>query len=417
MTTPAAPLRPCHELALEHVPALSPHLLERVRKYGEREASWQGRFILDGKSAQPGDIRLDSNDYLNLTGNPHIVHAQMRVLSQAAGAGAFVVQSGAFVGAEHPTRALERRFAELLGKEDVHLSQSGYAANLAVLQVVCGGTEPAYIDMLAHASLWEGVHSARVTPTPFMHNDMGHLERMIAKGGSGVVIVDSVYSGNGAIAPLKRLVDICKANNCTLVVDESHSLGLYGEQGAGLVAELGLTKDVHFITASLAKAFASRAGLFTAPACLRGFIFSQAFPSVFSSCLLPPELAGLDATMDLILAADERRARLRHISQELRAIFLKHGFPVNNGTEQILALEAGIEHDTMLLRDAFDERGIIGALFCSPAAAIKRAFLRFTPHAGLSDDDIRRIDVAAGEVAVLVQPWNWQTARRQGVKR
>lgn len=391
-------------------------MLERVRKYGEREASWQGRFILDGKPAQPSDIRLDGNDYLSLTGHERIVRAQVQALERQSDARQFVVQSGAFVGALHPSRILEKRFAALVGHEDVHLSQSGYAANLALLQVVCDKDQAAYVDMLAHASLWEGVHAARATPTPFMHNDPAHLERMIARKGPGVVIIDSVYSGNGAIAPIERFVQICEANECTLVVDESHSLGLYGPRGAGLVAQLGLTKRVHFLTASLAKAFAARAGMFTAPASLRGFIYSQSFPSVFSSCLLPPEVAGLDATMDLILEADEARANLHLRGKQLRAILAKHGFPVANGTEQIVALEAGVEHDTMLLRDAFDARGVIGAIFCSPAAAIRRAFLRFTPHAALTDADMERIDQAAAEVAQEVKPWEWECARRQAAR-
>jgi CAI-1 autoinducer synthase len=408
-----ATLRPCYPWACEHSPALSPRLLERVRRYGEREAAWQGRFILDGKRPASTDIRLDGNDYLNLTGHPHIIAKQMQALQAQESSGQFVVQSGAFVGALHPSRVLEKRFAELLGKEDVHLSQSGYSANLALLQVVCGEGDAAYIDMLAHASLWEGVHAARVEPTAFLHNDPRSLEKMISRKGPGVVIIDSVYSGNGAIAPLKRFVEICEANECMLVVDESHSLGLYGPKGAGLVAELGLTERVHFITASLAKAFAARAGLFTAPASLRGFIYSQSYPSVFSSCLLPPEVAGLDGTMDLILEADERRARLHHLARELRAILTRHRFPVANGAEQIFALEAGTEHDTMLLRDAFDSHGIIGAIFCSPAATISRSFLRFTPHAGVTDEDLQRIDAAAEVISQQMQPWTWASARRQ----
>lgn len=409
-----AALRPSHEWASQASPALSPRLLDRVRIYGEREATWNGRFILDGKPGQSGDIRLDGNDYLSFTGHPHIIQSQIDALQAQSGMRQFVVQSGAFVGAAHPSRLLEKRFAQLLGKEDVHLSQSGYAANLALLQVVCGKGEEAYVDMLAHASLWEGVHAARVEPTPFRHNDPNHLERMIARKGPGVVIIDSVYSGNGALAPIKRIVEICEANQCTLVVDESHSLGLYGHKGAGVVAELGLTDRVHFITASLAKAFAARAGLFTAPASLRGFIYSQSFPSVFSSCLLPPEVAGLDATMDLILRADEARANLHKRGKQLRAILSRNRFPVANGTEQIVALEAGAEYDSMLLRDAFDRQGIIGAIFCSPAAAIRRSFLRFTPHAALTDADMERIEAAAEAVAQEVKPWTWDSARRQG---
>lgn len=406
-----------YRLAIENAvalrPALSPTLLERIRVFSEREAAWQGRFLLDGKPPVPTDVRLDGNDYLSLTGHPHILGAQIDALRAQAQARDFVVQSGVFLSAQHPSRRLERRFAQYLGKDDVHLSQSGYMANQALLQMVCSAGEPTYLDMYAHKSLWEGVHAARTEPIVFRHNDAGHLRRLSARHGPGVVIIDSVYSGDGSIAPLEEFVQVCEETGCTLIVDESHSLGLYGPQGAGLVAALGLTDRIHFITASLAKAFAGRAGLFTAPASLRGFLYSQSFPSVFSSSLLPAEVAGLDATLDVILAADREREQLHRKAHQLRAVLARHGFPVSEGTEHIVALEAGQEHAVMLLRDAFERHGIIGAIFAAPAAAANRAFLRFTPHAALTDEELARIDTAAAQVAKEVNPQGWHAAHRE----
>lgn len=387
--------------------------MARLQAFNEREAAWRGKFILVGKSPAPDDIRLDGNDYLNLTGHAHIVKAQVEALQSQNGAGQFVVQSGVFLGAQHPARRLEQRLAAYIGKDDVHLCQSGYAANIALLPVIVQPGEPAYLDMLAHASLWEGVHNARSTPTPFRHNDVDHLRRQITAKGPGVVIVDSVYSGNGSMCPLVALVELCEETQCTLVVDESHSLGLYGPRGAGLVAELGLTDRVPFITASLAKAFAARAGLFTAPRCLHDYIFTQSFPSAFSSCLLPPEVAGLSATLDLLLEGDAARARLHHVGKKLRALLAEAGFPVSTGTEQIVALEPGDEWAAMQLRDAFERQGIVGAVFCAPAAPVQRPFLRFTPHAGLTDSDMDRIGAAAKIVADETKPWAWASARRQ----
>jgi CAI-1 autoinducer synthase len=99
---------------------------------------------------------------------------------------------------------------------------------------------------------------------------------MIAKNGPGIVVVDSVYSTTGALCPLVETVDVAEAHGCMILVDESHSLGTHGPQGAGLCAALGLSERVHFITASLAKAFAGRAGFFAAPAHMRHYIFCQA---------------------------------------------------------------------------------------------------------------------------------------------
>src|SRR5947209_3789734 len=133
---------------------------------------------------------------------------------------------------------------------------------------------------------------------------------MVQTHGPGVVVVDSVYSTTGALCPLAQIVEVAERHECAIVVDESHSMGTHGPQGAGLCAQLGLTHRVHFITASLAKAFAGRAGLFTAPREMRDYVQISAYPNIFSSSLLPHEIAGLAATLGVVRAADAARVRL-----------------------------------------------------------------------------------------------------------
>jgi len=400
-------------------PPLDPRLLALVKDYGKREESWGGRFVMATSAPEADAIRLDGNDYLCLTGHPAIVNAQVASLKASLRDGdsapPSVIQSTALVGEGHPSRRLEQALARYVGKDDVHLLQSGYIANVALLQFLCHTKPPVYVDSQAHMSLWEGVNAARATPTMFRHNDVEHLRRVMERNGPGVVLVDSVYSGVGSRCPLAEVADLCEATGSTLVVDESHSLGLFGEQGAGLVAELGLTDRVHFITASLAKAFAARAGFFTAPACLREYIYSLSFPSVFSSCMLPHEVAGLAATLDVLKGADAARARLHANAARIRQMLADRGFPVAHSTEQIITLVVGTEPQAMQLRDAFEVRGIFAALFCAPATATNRAMLRMTVHSDLTESDMQRIEAAATAVARELRPWEWASARRQGL--
>src|SRR5207244_12573180 len=114
-----------------------------------------------------------------------------------------------------------------------------------------------------HTSLVAGGAAANAPAQALRHNDPEHLARLAQRHGPGLVIVDSVYSTTGAVSPLPRMVEVAEQHGCMVLVDESHSLGTHGPQGRGLCAELGLTHRVHFITASLAKAFAGRAGVFT----------------------------------------------------------------------------------------------------------------------------------------------------------
>ncbi|MDP2817777.1 MAG: quorum-sensing autoinducer CAI-1 synthase [Polaromonas sp.] len=392
-------------------PTLSAHLRERIRR--EFLPRWEqqvgGRFILHGRPPGPDAVRLDGNDYLSVTGHPHIVGAQIAALRHDR---EFVIQSGVFVHGEHPARVLENALAAWVGKEDGFVCQSGYAANVGLLQSIADAQTPVYLDTLAHTSLWEGAHAARAPAHAFRHNDPAHLDRMLARHGSGVVVVDSVYSTTGALCPLREMLDVAERHGCMVVVDESHSLGTHGPGGRGLCAALGLTDRVHFITASLAKAFAGRGGFFTAPAELRYYILSSSFPNIFSSCLLPHEIAGLGATLAVIGQRDEQRDRLQSHTRRLRSSLSDMGYPIHQGTEQIISLEAGTEPDTMVLRDHLEERGVFGAVFCAPATSRNRAMVRLTLHAALTDAELGHVEAVAREVAPLVRPWDWPIARR-----
>ena len=313
---------------------------------------------------------------------------------------------------EHPTRDLELSLAAWLGKEDGFICQSGYAANVGLIQSIADPDMPVYLDSLAHMSLWEGARAARAPAHAFRHNDPVHLARMIERHGAGLVIVDSVYSTTGALCPLLEMVEAAERGGCMILVDESHSLGTHGPGGAGLCVELGLSNRVHFITASLAKAFASRAGFFTVPSSLRYFVMSSSFPNIFSSCLLLNEIAGLTAAFAIIRRSDKARARLLANTRRVRASLSALGYPIHQGTEQIISLEAGVEPDTMVLRDQLELRGLFGAVFCAPATSRNRSMVRLTLNASLTEAELDHIDHVAAEVAAEVKPWNWPVARR-----
>ena len=407
-------IRPnAHTAAPAVDPAITAHLQNRITTTFTKRwlEEWGGTSLLHGRSPDTDSVHLDGNDYLGLSAHRHIVEAQSKALRDDHES---VIQSGVFLHLTHPQHLLEQRMARWIGKEDSFLCQSGYSANLGLLQSIADAQTPVYLDTLAHMSLWEGVHAARATGHPFRHNDPQNLDRMMTRHGAGVVVVDSVYSTTGAMCPLLEMIEVTERHGSMIVVDESHSLGTHGPGGTGLCAELGLTHRVHFITASLAKAFAGRAGFFTLPAAMRNYTLTNSFPNMFSSCLLPHEIAGLAATLDVVQEADAERARLKVITQRLRATLSALGYPIHQGTEQIIALEPGAEPDTMVLRDQFEAHNVFGAVFCAPATSRNRSMLRLTLSATLTDAEVAHIEQAAAAVAPIVQPWNWPIARRAG---
>jgi len=380
------------------------HYVERIGKLlgGEHLHQWQ--------PVPANAVMLAGNDYLQIAAEPGLLAAQARVL-QAGGA---ALMSSVFLQEGSRQHRLEHRLAGFLGSEACVLAQSGWAANVGLLQSLAGPGVPVYLDMQAHASLWEGVQSAQAVPVPFLHNDTGHLQRQLGKHGPGMIVVDALYSTNGSVAPLAAMADIAERSASMLIVDESHSLGTHGPQGAGLVAALGLASRVHFRTASLAKAFGGRAGLVTCSEHFKGYFLSASRPAIFSSCLLEHELAWFDAALDFIASAqaDIRRAALHRNSAMLRAGLAGLGYNTSEGSEQIIALEAGSEPDTLKLRKALERHGIYGAVFCAPATPKNRSLVRLTINAALREDDIARVLAACAAIRDEVGMARWPSTRR-----
>ncbi len=397
-------------------PQLSTRLQQRIEtQFSARlRDEWGGKFVTHGRAPLSDDVRLDGNDYLSITGHQDIVQAQ---LSSIRSDREFVLQSGVFQLEGNSAWQLERAMCDWLGVEDGLLCQSGYTANLGLLQVVADASTPVYMDSLAHMSLWEGARAAQAPVYAFRHNDPAHLAKLLERHGPGLVVVDSVYSTTGALCPLREIVEAAECNGSMLLVDESHSVGTHGPAGAGLCALLGLTDRVQFITCSLAKAFAGRAGFFSMPAELRNYLMCHSFPSIFSSCLLPHEVAGLRATLEVVKGSDDARGKLHANTRRLRASLAELGYPIHQGSEQIISLEAGLEFDTLALRDALEQQGVIGSVFCAPATSRNRAMVRLTLNAGLTAAEMDHVEAAARTIAPQVKPWDWPIARRNRAAR
>jgi CAI-1 autoinducer synthase len=392
-------------------------LASRVEQYYEERVrkSWSGGHIMKGRVPGADALHLSSNDYLSIARHPEIIDAMVRGI-RSDGNG--LLMSGVFLhGDDCPQLRLEDRLATFMGAEAGVLCQSGFAANTGLIQSIASARTPVYVDMMAHMSLWEGVRSAGAQPVSFFHNDVDHLEQRIQRFGPGIVIVDSVYSTNGSVCPLTEVAEVCAENDCVLVVDESHSLGTHGPNGAGMVVELGLTDRVHFRTASLAKAFAGRAGFVSCSREFHEYFKCESLPAIFSSTLLPHEVHGLSATLDVIERDDWRRAAVARNARYLRERLTELGYNLNDSQTQIIALEAGPEQQTIVLRDALESRGIFGSVFCAPATAQNRSLVRLSINAALTAEELERIVDVCEEIREEVELDKWPSTRRNAKRR
>lgn len=379
--------------------------------YRERvQNTWDGGHIMRGRTPGADALQLCSNDYLSLARHPAILGAMTESI-QRDGNG--LLMSGIFVHGACPQIDLEQRLASFMRAEAGVLCQSGYSVNTGLIQVIANERTPVYADMMAHMSLWEGIKSAGARPITIFHNDLEHLERQILRHGPGIVVVDSIYSTTGSIAPLREIVAICEAQGCVLVADESHSLGTHGPNGEGLVVELGLAERVHFRTASLAKAFAGRAGFLACSRRFSDYFKSEAYPAIFSSTLLPHDIRGLEATLGVIRQEHWRRERLHANADYLRRELDALGYNLSGSQCQIVSLESGSEQNTIVLRDALESRGIFGSIFCAPATPKSRALMRFSVNAALTDAELERIVAVCREIRDEVDLASWPSTRRK----
>ena len=378
--------------------------------------AYKGRHPMKSRIPGPDAIQVRTNDYLCISSDPRLIEAEIEAL-KAVGHGNSISR----VWVHHETTSLnvfEKRLANLMGAEDAVLCNSGYGANVGVLQAVAKPETPIYIDMTAHLSLWEGVTSARATPHPFRHNDASHLERKVKEGGPGVIAVDALYSTNGEMCPLADFADIADRYGCVLVVDETHSFGTHGPDGAGLVSALGLDDRVPFRTIGLSKAVASRGGAIVCSKRNAEFIRFEAFPAIFSTSVLPHEVAGYNAALDIFETDGWRRLRLHENHAKIKSGLTELGYNVEVCDSQILALESGTYDATIALRDALETRGIFGSIFFPPAVPETRCMIRLTINCGLTSSQVARVIEVCEEIRDEVGMADWKSTRRgRGMRR
>jgi CAI-1 autoinducer synthase len=372
---------------------------------------WGGRHVFRSRTPPHGRLILCNNDYLDIARHPGLIDAQRVSLKQS---GAGLMMSTLFdQDSDGLKRRVENSLAGVIGSAEGVLTQSGYCANIGLIQAISGPGVPVYIDSMAHVSLHAGIRFAGAIAIPFKHNDVADPAARIAQKGAGVIVVDSVYSTDGSVSPLAAVARVAREHESVIVVDESHSFGTHGTHGCGMVASQGLMDKVHFVTVSLAKAYCSRAGFLACPRGFRDYFGFESLPAIFSSALLPHDIAGIDAARRIVVEDDWRRRRLHEVTRQVRLALGELGYPVGTDGEQIIALEVGSDFDAAAVRDRFEERGIFGALFTPPATSKGRSLVRLSLHAGLNDADVERLLDLFHDLRDTVNPAAWSGSSRR----
>ncbi len=238
--------------------------------------------------------------------------------------------------------SFEQRVAALMRSEDAVLCSSGYTANVGLLQSFAPKGAPVFLDMKAHISLHEGVLSAGAKPILFRHNDPD-VARAHAQPRTGPAWSPSMRS-TARTATWRRSRSSSRFASATAprsIVDETHSFGAQGPNGAGLVVAAGLAERVHFRTVGLSKAVASRGGIIACSRRNAEYFRYESLPAIFSTSVMQHEVAGFDAVLDIFEKEGWRRQALHANHAYLKSGLDRLGYNVEASKTQIIALEAG----------------------------------------------------------------------------
>ncbi len=231
--------------------------------------------------------------------------------------------------------SFESSLAHFHGFEQCLLFSSGYAANSGLLACLGKKGDLMLLDSLAHASLIDGARLSFAKRARFSHNDVDDVANQISKFNANksvlsqqaFVVVEAVYSMDGDIAPLLQLVTVCKRLNACLVVDEAHSVGLYGKQGAGLIAELELQEDVFAAVYTFGKAVGIHGAVIAGSKTLREYLVNYCRPFIYTTAPSPRNVIQLSQAYQKMKGADEAReilaSNLAYFEQKVKSLPLK----------------------------------------------------------------------------------------------
>ena len=284
-----------------------------------------------------------SNDYLGMSQNPAVVQAMVDTAVRL-GTGSGGTRN--IAGTHHPLVELETELACLHAKEAALVFTSGYVANQSSIATIAKLLPDCLIlsDEMNHNSMIEGVSQANCEKRIFRHNDVGHLEQLLAKAGRSrpkMVLFESLYSMDGDLAPIRSIGELARKNNAITYCDEVHAVGMYGPTGAGIAERDGVSGLIDVIEGTLAKAFGGLGGYIAGNSSLIDAVRSYAPGFIFTTALPPPVCAAaLTAIRHLRSSSQERQLQQRNASH-LKMLLADAALPAVFSETHIIPLMVG----------------------------------------------------------------------------
>ena len=380
-----------HDLVHDALRAIEAPRLRRLR---------ESRLYREGMIEQDGRVcvNMASNDYLGLAQDPAIQDAAARAVRDfGSGAGASRLITGT-----HPLFAkLERQLAHLKGTQSALIFNSGFQANLGLLATLLdgavhgmdGGVPRVQLltDRLNHASLYAGVRLSGARQRRFRHNDLSHLEQLLAipHAGARVVVTESVFSMDGDRLDLPRLRQLARRYDAFLMIDEAHASGVLGHQGMGLCARATASEGrTELAMGTFGKAFGSFGAYVACSLVVRDYLVNRCASLIYSTALPPAVVGAMAAALEKIPTMDQERKHLHALADHLRRGLWALGLETLGSTTQIVPVVLGADAVVLSVARGLQARGYLVGAIRPPAVPAGTARLRVTPCARHSFEQI-----------------------------
>ncbi len=338
--------------------------------------------IIDGKKV----LMFGSNCYSGLVNDPRIKEAAVEATRKY---GTGCAGSPFLNGTLDLHKKLEARLAEYIGKEDVMIYSTGFGVNLGVVSTLTGREDYILWDEQDHASIIEGRRLSFSQSLKYKHNDMESLEKQLQKCDPDkvkLIVSDSVFSMEGDVAHVKEMVELAKKYDASVMIDEAHGIGVFGEGGRGHAQ--GVADDVDLIMGTFSKSFASLGGFIATSKEVTNYLRHHSRSYIFTASITPASTAAALAAIDIMEKEPERQENLWKLTNFALDGFRQAGFEIGNTSTPIIPLFIRDDFKTFAItRDLLDD-GIFVNPVVSPAVAPTDTLIRFSLMATHTMDQV-----------------------------
>ncbi len=323
-------------------------------------------------------LMFGSNCYTGLVNDPRIKEAAIEATRKY---GTGCAGSPFLNGTLDLHKKLEHRLAEYIGKEDVMIYSTGFGVNLGVVSTLTGREDYILWDEQDHASIIEGRRLSFSQALKYKHNDMESLEKQLQKCDPDkvkLIVTDSVFSMEGDVANVKGITELAKKYGASVMVDEAHGIGVFGEGGRGVCHAQGVADDVDLIMGTFSKSFASLGGFIATDKTITNYLRHNSRSYIFTASITPASTAAALAAIDIMEKEPERQAALWEITNYALESFRNMGCEIGNTSTPIIPLFIRDNFKTFAVTRDLLQEGIFVNPVVSPAVAPQDTLIRFS---------------------------------------